>query len=95
MLICAAVGVVVLLPVVITVVQALQGGVSAAKTAITASSTPRLLLHTVELAAWATLSPSLTGFWGAAGIVTFSMIRWPAGLTRKLTKDWAAQAGLA
>jgi iron(III) transport system permease protein len=118
LLVCVAVAVIVLLPVVITVVQAVQGGVSAAKAAITASSTPRLLLHTVELAvlvtpvcgvlgvasawvvertrvpgrrvwplllvaplavplfvtsyAWATLSPALTGFWGAAGIVTFS-----------------------
>jgi iron(III) transport system permease protein len=106
------------LPVLITVVQALQGGFSAAKAAITASATPTLLLHTVELAAlatpacgviglgaawlverthlpgrrvwplllvaplavplfvtsyaWATLSSALTGFWGAAGIVTFS-----------------------
>ncbi len=106
------------LPVVITVVQAFQGGASAAKAAFTASSTPTLFLHTIELAAlvtpvsgilglatawvvertrvpgrrvwplllvaplavplfvtsyaWATLSTSLTGFWGAAGIVTFS-----------------------
>ncbi|MGN6866808.1 MAG: ABC transporter permease [Solirubrobacteraceae bacterium] len=106
------------LPVVITVVQAIQGGAGAAKTAFTASATPTLFLHTIELAAlatpasgvlglsmawlvertrlpgrriwplllvaplavplfvtsyaWATLSPSLTGFWGAAGIVTFS-----------------------
>lgn len=106
------------LPVVLTAVQALQGGASAARTAITASATPTLFLHTIELAAlvtpacgvlglaagwviertrvpgrrlwllllvsplavplfvtsyaWATLSPALTGFWGAAGIVTFS-----------------------
>jgi iron(III) transport system permease protein len=118
LLTCLAVSAIVVLPVVITVVQALQGGVSAAKAAITASATPTLLLHTVELAvlvtpvcgvlgvaaawvvertrvpgrrvwplllvaplavplfvtsyAWAMLSPSLTGFWGAAGIVTFS-----------------------
>jgi len=116
--ICIAVAVVVALPVAVTVVQAFQGGVSAAKTAITASATPTLFLHTIELAAvvtpacgalglatawvverthvpgrrlwalllvapiavplfvtsyaWATLSSSLTGFWGAAGIVTFS-----------------------
>ncbi|HUA02522.1 MAG TPA: iron ABC transporter permease [Solirubrobacteraceae bacterium] len=116
--ICIAVAVIVALPVAVTVVQALQGGVSAAKTAITASATPTLFLHTIELAAvvtpacgalglatawvvertrvpgrrlwalllvapiavplfvtsyaWATLSSSLTGFWGAAGIVTFS-----------------------
>ena len=118
MLASIAVAVVVALPVVITTVQAFQGGIAAAKSAITAGATPTLLLHTVELAvlvtpacgvlglaaawlvertrlpgrriwslflvaplavplfvtsyAWATLSPSLTGFWGAAGIVTFS-----------------------
>ncbi|HET6870935.1 MAG TPA: iron ABC transporter permease [Solirubrobacteraceae bacterium] len=114
----AAVAVLAGLPVVITLVQAIQGGAGAAKTAFTASATPTLFLHTIELAAiatpasgvlglatawlvertrlpgrriwplllvaplavplfvtsyaWATLSPSLTGFWGAAGIVTFS-----------------------
>ena len=47
LLIRVAVAVVVLLPLVITVVQALQGGVSAAKAAITAGSTPTLLLHTL------------------------------------------------
>jgi len=118
LLTCALVAVVALLPVLITVVQAAQGGVSAAKAAITDSATPTLLLHTLELAvivtpvcgalglaaawvvertrvpgrrvwplllvaplavplfvtsyAWATLSSSLTGLWGAAGIVTFS-----------------------
>ena len=118
MLVSLAVAVVVALPVVITVVQAFQGGIPAARAAITDSATPRLLLHTIELAAlatpacgvlglaaawlvertsvpgrrawslllvaplavplfvtsyaWATLSSSLTGFWGAAGIVTFS-----------------------
>jgi iron(III) transport system permease protein len=118
LLICLGVSALVLLAVLITVVQALQGGVSGARRAITASATPTLLLHTVELSAlvtpasgvlgvaaawvvertrvpgrrvwplllvaplvvplfvtsyaWATLSSSLTGFWGAAGIVTFS-----------------------
>jgi iron(III) transport system permease protein len=118
LLTCIGVAAVALLPVVITVIQALQGGLSAAKAAVTESSTPTLLLHTLELAAlvtpvtgvlgvsaawivertripgrrvwplllvaplavplfvtsyaWATLSSSLTGFWGAAGIVTFS-----------------------
>ncbi|HYB29685.1 MAG TPA: iron ABC transporter permease [Solirubrobacteraceae bacterium] len=113
-----AVALVVALPVVITVVQAFQGGLSAARAAVADSATPTLLLHTIELAAlvtpacgllglgaawvvertrvpgsrfwmlllvaplavplfvtsyaWATLSSSLTGFWGAAGIVTFS-----------------------
>jgi iron(III) transport system permease protein len=117
-LVCLAIALVVALPVVITVVQALQGGIPAAKAAFTASATPTLFLHTIELAAlvtpvsgvlglgtawvvertrvpgrrvwplllvaplavplfvtsyaWATLSTSLTGFWGAAGIVTFS-----------------------
>ena len=117
-LVSIGVAAVVALPVLITVVQAFQGGVAAAKAAITESATPTLLLHTVELAAlvtpacgvlglgaawlvertsvpgrrawslllvaplavplfvtsyaWATLSSSLTGFWGAAGIVTFS-----------------------
>src|SRR5690242_20264665 len=42
------------LPVVITVVQAIQGGAGAAKTAFTASATPTLFLHTIELAALAT-----------------------------------------
>jgi iron(III) transport system permease protein len=117
-LIGVAVALVAGLPVVITVIQAAQGGLSAARTAFTNSATPTLFLHTIELAAlatpasgvlglgaawlvertrlpgrriwplllvapltvplfvtsyaWATLSPSLTGFWGAAGIVTFS-----------------------
>jgi iron(III) transport system permease protein len=116
--VCVAVAVVIGLPVLITMVQALQGGISAARTAITTGATPTLFLHTIELAAvvtpacgaiglaaawlvertrlpgrriwqlllvaplavplfvtsyaWATLSTSLTGFWGAAGIVTFS-----------------------
>jgi iron(III) transport system permease protein len=117
-LVSLAVAAVAGLPVVITVIQAFEGGASAAKAAINDSATPTLLLHTVELAAlatpacgalglatawlvertsvpgrrmwplllvaplavplfvtsyaWATLSSSLTGFWGAAGIVTFS-----------------------
>jgi iron(III) transport system permease protein len=117
-LICVGVAVVVGLPVLITVVQAAQGGAAAARTAIADSATPTLLWHTIELSAlvtpacgvlgvgaawliertrvpgrrawllllvaplavplfvtsyaWATLSSSLTGFWGAAGIVTFS-----------------------
>ena len=49
-----AVAVVAGLPVVITVIQAAQGGFSAAKTAFTASATPTLFLHTIELAALAT-----------------------------------------
>jgi iron(III) transport system permease protein len=118
LLVSLGVAVVVGLPVIITVIQAAQGGLGAAKTALTASATPTLFLHTIELAAlvtpvcgvlgvaaawvtertdipgkriwplllvapltvplfvtsyaWATLSSSLTGFWGAAGIVTFS-----------------------
>src|SRR6201995_2296718 len=115
---CAAIALVVGLPVVITVVEAVQGGASAARAEFSAPATPTLFLHTIELAAlvtpgsgvlgvaaawvvertnvpgrriwslllvaplavplfvtsyaWATLSSSLTGFWGAAGIVTFS-----------------------
>lgn len=117
-LLSVAVAVVVGLPVIITLVQAFQGGAQAAKAAVTAPATPTLFLHTIELAAlvtpacgvlgvaaawlvertrlpgrriwqlllvaplavplfvtsyaWATLSSSLTGFWGAAGIVTSS-----------------------
>ena len=118
LVICIGVAAMVGLPVVITAIQAFQGGASAAKTAFTGSATPTLFLHTIELAAlatpacgglglgaawlvertrvpgrriwplllvaplavplfvtsyaWATLSSSFTGFWGAAGIVTFS-----------------------
>jgi iron(III) transport system permease protein len=118
LLTCVAVAVIVALPVVITVIQAFQGGFGAASHAINAGSTPTLLKHTLLLAvvvtpvsgvlgvaagwviertripgrriwalllvaplavplfvtsyAWATLSTSLTGFWGATGIVTFS-----------------------
>jgi iron(III) transport system permease protein len=117
LLTCLAVAVVVGLPVVITVIQAFQGGFSSASDAFS-SSTPTLLKNTLLLAvvvtpasgvlgvgaawlvertnvplrriwtlllvaplavplfvtsyAWATLSESLTGFWGATGIVTFS-----------------------
>jgi iron(III) transport system permease protein len=117
-LIGVGVALLVALPVLITVVQAAQGGFPAARRAITASATPTLFLHTIELAvlvtpvsgvlglatawlvertrlpgrriwplllvaplavplfvtsyAWATLSSSLTGFWGATAIVTFS-----------------------
>ncbi|HTX32088.1 MAG TPA: iron ABC transporter permease [Solirubrobacteraceae bacterium] len=115
---CAAIAVLVGLPVLITAVQAVQGGAYAARAAFSAPATPSLVLHTIELAAlvtpacgvlglasawlvertdvpgrriwslllvaplavplfitsyaWATLSSWLTGFWGAAGIVTFS-----------------------
>jgi iron(III) transport system permease protein len=118
LLTCVAVAAVVALPVVITVIQAFQGGLSAASHALGSASTPTLLEHTVLLVAvvtptcgllgvaaawivertrvpgrriwtlllvaplavplfvtsyaWATLSQSLTGFWGAAGIETFS-----------------------
>jgi iron(III) transport system permease protein len=118
LLACLVVAALVGLPVVITVIQAFQGGFGAASHAIGASSTPTLLKHTLLLSAvvtpasgvlgvaagwltertrvpgrriwalllvaplavplfitsyaWATLSTSLTGFWGATGIVTFS-----------------------
>jgi iron(III) transport system permease protein len=118
LLACVGVAVIVVLPVIITVIQAFQGGFSSASDALDANSTPTLLEHTLLLAvvvtpvsgvlgvsaawivertrvpgrriwtlllvaplaiplfvtsyAWATLSESLTGFWGATGIVTFS-----------------------
>jgi iron(III) transport system permease protein len=118
LLTCVAVALIALLPVVITIIQAFQGGFSSASHALGASSTPTLFLHTLELAvivtpvcgvvgvasawvvertripgrriwmlllvlplavplfvtsyAWATLSTSLTGFWGAAGITASS-----------------------
>jgi iron(III) transport system permease protein len=118
LLACIAVAVLVSLPVIITVIQALDGGFSSASHALDANSTPTLLEHTLLLTvvvtpasgilgvagawlvertnvpgrriwtlllvaplavplfitsyAWATLSESLTGFWGATGIVTFS-----------------------
>jgi iron(III) transport system permease protein len=118
LLTCLAVAVIVALPVIITVVQALQGGVTAAGHALGASSIPKLLKNTLLLTvlvtpacgvlgvasawvvertrlpgrrfwtlllvaplavplfvtsyAWATLSLSFIGYWGAAAIVTCS-----------------------
>src|SRR5581483_5805093 len=56
-----AVAVVAGLPVLITVIQAAQGGAAAAKTAFTASATPTLFLHTIELAALVTLASGVLG----------------------------------
>ena len=56
-----AVALVAALPVVITLVQAIQGGAGAAKTAFTASATPTLFLHTIELAALATPASGVLG----------------------------------
>src|SRR5258708_8382796 len=50
LLTCIAVALIAVLPVVITIIQAFQGGFSSARHAFGASSTPRLLLHTLELA---------------------------------------------
>jgi iron(III) transport system permease protein len=118
LLTCVAIALIVLLPVVITIIQAFQGGFSSARQALSAPNTPTLLKNTLLLTvvvtpvcgavgvasawvvertripgrriwtlllvaplavplfvtsyAWATLSTSLTGFWGAAGITASS-----------------------
>jgi iron(III) transport system permease protein len=64
LLICGLVAIVVLVPVVVTVVQALQGGLSAAETFIRARSSLSLLLHTLEVAVIAT---PITGVLGVGG----------------------------
>jgi iron(III) transport system permease protein len=118
LLLAAAVALLVLVPVIVTLVQAFQGGWSSAERSIRASSSLELLLHTALVtlvaapmcgvigvgAAWlvertrlplrrtwallvvaplmvplfvtsyayAALGQSLTGFWGAVGIIAFS-----------------------
>src|SRR5207245_6982974 len=52
-------------PVGVTIVQALQGGLSAASDALRASSTPTLLVHTVLLAAATTPACGIIGVSGA------------------------------
>jgi iron(III) transport system permease protein len=54
LLVCAAIVIVAILPVVVTVVQAFQGGFSSAETSLRASSSLTLLLHTALVAALAT-----------------------------------------
>jgi len=51
---CVAVAVVVATPIIISIVQALQGGFSAARASFTAGATRTLMLHSVEVAAVAT-----------------------------------------
>jgi len=63
LLVCVAVAVVVSLPVGITIVQAFQGGFSAAQTSIRASSSATLLLHTALVALVAT---PICGVFGVA-----------------------------
>lgn len=63
--ICLVVAIVVVLPVWVTIVQALDGGVSAATDAIRATSSRTLLLHTVLLAVVATPIAGAIGLAGA------------------------------
>ena len=58
LLVCLLAVAVVVLPVVVTVIQALQGGIPAARRAIEETSGKELLMHTVLLAAVATPSPA-------------------------------------
>jgi iron(III) transport system permease protein len=64
-LVCVLIVIVVVLPVAITIVQGLQGGVSAAVKAIDASSARTLLLHSVLVAAVAAPLAGLIGVTGA------------------------------
>lgn len=65
LLVCVLVVIVVVLPVAITIVQGLQGGVSAAVKAIDASSARNLLLHSVLVALVAAPLAGLIGVTGA------------------------------
>lgn len=115
---CVVVALLVALPVIVTIVQAIQGGFGALETALRAPSTVTLVLHSIEVAAasvplcavigvgaawfverttlpgrrvwallfvvpltippfvtsyaWANLSTSLQGLFGAAGIIAFT-----------------------
>jgi hypothetical protein len=81
-----AVAVVVTLPVLITVVQAVQGGASAAKAAITASATPTLLLHTLELGVIVT---PVCGVLGVAAAWVVERARVP-GRRKSAAERWLA-----
>ena len=83
-LVCLGAAVVVVLPVMITVVQAFQGEWSAAKTALSASATPTLFLHTIELAVLVTPVSGVLGV-AAAWLVERTRRAGPA--------DMAAAAG--
>ena len=63
--ICVVVAILVALPVGVTIVQAFQGGLSAISDALSASSTPSLLVHTVLLAVVATPAAGVVGLAGA------------------------------
>ncbi|HWB22238.1 MAG TPA: iron ABC transporter permease [Gaiellaceae bacterium] len=63
--VCIVVAILVALPVGITVVQAFQGGISAIRDALSASSSSTLLVHTVLLAAAATPVAGVIGVAGA------------------------------
>jgi iron(III) transport system permease protein len=65
---CLGVAVIVVLPVIITVIQAFQGGFSSASDALDASSTPTLLEHTLLLAVVVTPAAGVLGV-SAAWIV--------------------------
>src|SRR5712692_8858729 len=65
MAICVLVAILVVLPIGVTIVQALHGGLSAARDALRASSTTTLLLHTVLLAVAATPVAGVIGVAGA------------------------------
>jgi iron(III) transport system permease protein len=58
---CLAVAVLVTLPVVVTIVQAVQGGFAALSTALRAPATGTLMLHSLEVAALATLVATVIG----------------------------------
>jgi iron(III) transport system permease protein len=73
-LVCCAVAVVVVLPVVVTIVQAFQGGFSAAGISIRASSSLTLLLHTALVALVAT---PICGVFGVAGAWIVERTRLP------------------
>ena len=63
--ICVVVAVLVALPIGVTIVQAFQGGFSAIRDAVSASSSSTLLLHTVLLAGVATPAAGVIGVAGA------------------------------
>ncbi len=75
LLVCALVAIVVVLPVGITIVQGLEGGVSAALKAIDSSSPRTLLLHSVLVAV---VAAPLAGLIGAASAWFIERTRLPA-----------------
>ncbi len=61
LVVCVIVALLIALPVIVTIIQALQGGWPALRTALRASSTQTLLLHSIEVAAVATPIASAIG----------------------------------